>query len=130
VPEELDPDAVVIRFPPTTVERIVRKAEQEFRRTGHHRLSVFADTRLPGETQLETESRLVQAAGMSGIDLKSNRNYFVGRAGDIAESFSFHKDDPSDRPEHYSVDVGTSEDLADSCDEFKDMFRGPEKVER
>ncbi len=131
VAEHLDPEAVVIRFAPTSLESVMKKAKQEFRRSGHHRLSVFADTPRPGETPLDTERRLVQAAGLANINLDSNRRYWVGRGRDLTESFEAHKDGYEGEPrEHYSLDLGDDAGLADACQDFLGKFRGPEKVER
>lgn len=129
MPEDVDPEAVVIRFRPTELDSVVKGAQKEHRRTGFHRLSVFAARPFPGETQEQTEARLVRAAQLEGINLNKNSNYWVTRRSELAD-FEFHKDGDSDEcPEHYSVDLGTAEGLADACADFLGKFSGPEKVE-
>ena len=104
-------------------------AKKEFRRTGFHRLSVFACVPQAGETQTDTELRRVRVAQLSGINLNSNSKYWITHAGDLA-GFDFYKDDDPDEPsEHYSVDVGDAAGLAGACADFLGKFTGPEKVE-
>jgi hypothetical protein len=130
VAEELEPEAVVIRFRPTELDSVVRGAQKEHRRTGFHRLSVFAAAPQPDETQEQTEARLVRAAELEGINLESNSKYWVARRGELA-AFEFHKDgDDGECPEHYSVDLGAAEGLANACRDFLGKFNGPEKVEQ
>ncbi len=130
--EDVDPDAVVIRFRPTELEKVMNWAEKEHRRTGFYRLSVFASSPLPSESQAATEARLVGVAGLNGIDLKKNKSHWVALRGELA-AFDFYKDDDDDLeecPEHYSVDLGSAEGLADACRDFLSRFSRPEKVEQ
>ena len=119
---------MVIRFRPTELESVMRWAQKEHRRTGHYRVSVFADIPRSGETQAQTEARLVGVAEATGIDLKKNPNHWVTRRSELA-SYEFHKDDePDELPEHYSVDLGAAETLEDACGDFLAKFSGPKKA--
>jgi len=107
-------DAVVIRFRPVEPSAVLQWAAKEHRRTGHNRLSVFAVVPGPGESSEAAEGRLLNAAGLAGIDLARQTKYFVCTAGALLDAgFTFWKDDePGELAEHYSVDLGERLTLA------------------
>jgi hypothetical protein len=107
-------DAVVIRFRPVDASRVMEWAGKEYRRTRHYRLSVFAAAPGPGESSEAAEARLLDAAGLAGIDLARQPKYFVTTAGALLDAgFTFWKDEePGELVEHYSVDLGERLTLA------------------
>jgi hypothetical protein len=119
---DIPPDAVVIRFRPFTAEAVLASAAKEYRRAGHYRVSVFADARRPGEEESDVVARLMQVAGLSGIDVASNPRYMLCSSGEdiTARGFEFHKDDEDDpdpvdeATEHYSVELGNEPTLEDA----------------
>jgi hypothetical protein len=122
IPEE----ALVIRFRPTDPDRVLASAAKEYRRTGHYRLSVFAGAPAPGEDEAMLQDRLLRAAELDGIDLAKQPKYFVcTQAGMLLKGgFTFWKydDDPSEPPDHYSVDLGEEPALRDVT-RFLEPFR-------
>ena len=107
---EVPRDAIVIRFRPTDPETVFKRAERDSRRSGTWRLSVFADVQRRGETEQDTINRLLAVSELSGIKAADNPRYFVCvRAEELlSRSFVFVKDgDEDERPEHYSVDLGS-----------------------
>lgn len=125
----LPDDAIVIRFRPTEPDAVLNWAGKEHRRTGHYRLSVFADAPREGEDEDAVIARLLVASELAGIDPQRNRKLFVcTRASKLADlGFTFHKDEEDDEvSEHYSVDLGLSPNLDDAV-----RFLSPfEPVER
>lgn len=117
-PAEVPRDAVVIRFRPTDPDAVWNWACKEHRRIGRHRLSVFAEVRLKGETQQDVIDRLLRASELAGIDPERNKKRSVcTSAAELLDlGFAFYKDgDDEERDEHYSVDLGndaTPEDVA------------------
>jgi len=111
---EVPPNAIVIRFRPVEPSRVMEWAAKEHRRTGRYRLSVFASVPSPGESDEAAEDRLLDAAGLAGIDLARQAKYFVCTAGALlAAGFTFWKDEePGELAEHYSVDLGDQLTLA------------------
>jgi hypothetical protein len=107
--------AVVIRFRPVEPTSVLQWAAKEYRHSGHYRLSVFADAPAAGENSGAAEMRLVQAAGLAGIDLARQPKYFVCMAAALLDAgFAFWKDDgPGELAEHYSVDLGEQPTLGD-----------------
>lgn len=121
---DIDPAAVVIRFRPTDPTAVLRSAEKEFRRTGVYGVSVFADLARSGESDADTIRRLVAVAGLSGLDLSSNKRVYVcSRAAEIlALKLRFTKDDdPDELAEHYSVDLGQAPTV-DVVESFLGVF--------
>ncbi len=104
----LPADAVVVRFRPTDPEKVLEWARKEFRRTGHYRLSVFADARRGDEDEAAVIRRLLAVSELVGLDPSRNPRYYVCAASDLqALNFAFYKDEDDDEPEqHYSVDLG------------------------
>lgn len=126
---DVPPEALVIRFRPTDPQKVLESAAKEHRLTGHYRLSVFADSPRPGETEAQLRLRLVQAAGLSGIDLNNQRKYFVcTQAKELLDSpFTFWKDgDDDEKDEHYSVDLG-DEPTVDDVKRFLAAFPGEQR---
>ena len=121
---EIDADAVVIRFRPTELDAVVRQAMKAYRYDGYYGLSVFADVKKSGESDEDTERRLVEVAHLGNISREGNRSYSVARAGDL-ERFSFRKDEKDDKeaPEHYTVDMGSLEELEATVADFLSSFR-------
>jgi hypothetical protein len=62
-------EALVVRFRPTDPGRVLASAAKEYRRSGRYWLSVFADVPADGEDEQALAERLVDAAGLAGIDL-------------------------------------------------------------
>ena len=122
----IDPDAVVIRFRPTEPDSVVQQAVKAYRYDGFYGLSVFADVKKPGESDEDTERRLVEVAHLGNISRKGNPSYRVARAGDL-KRFPFRKDEKDDKevPEHYTVDMGSLEELEASVAAFLGSFRKP-----
>jgi hypothetical protein len=123
-------DALVIRFRPIRADQVLASAVKEHRRTGHYRVSVFADIARPGESFEVVEARLLEAAGLAGIDPVRNDRYFTCFAGQLLDrGFTFWKDDePGEPAEHYSVDLGerpTLEDVNRFCGVFGPARRRP-----
>lgn len=100
---------LVVRFSPTDPERLVVKAEQEFRRSGHYGLSVFAAAATAGESNDAVIQRLLDASELSGIR-PVPKFYVCEHSGNLTGAgFVFMKDMyPGERPEHYCVNLGTS----------------------
>ncbi len=118
-PVDLPDDAVVVRFSPTLADRVLRRAQQEYRRVGVWGLSVFAAPPSSGEGMEDVVRRLLAAAELDGMNPANNRKYFVcTRAEELrSRGFTFYKYDERDDigeydelPEHYSVDLGSGED--------------------
>ena len=100
---------------------MLASAVKEYRRAGHHRLSVFADTARQGEDEAAVVHRLLHTAELDGIPPGKNPKYALcAEAGNLLkEGFTFHKydeDDPDpadEADEHYSVDIGEQPTLGD-----------------
>jgi hypothetical protein len=110
-------DALVIRFRPTAPDSVLRRAANEFKRTGRYGASVFATVRRPGETDLAMRRRLLTVAELAGMAPESHPKYYVcAQAEELTRrGFVFYKDgDDDERDEHYSVDLGTNATLADA----------------
>lgn len=123
------PEALVIRFRPTSPEHVLNSALKEYRYSGYYRLSVFADVNQEGEGDAELRARLVKASELSGIDPSSNKKYFVcTRAQKLLErKFTFWKDGDEDEvEEHYSVDLGAQPTI-DDVGRFLGVFDLEEK---
>jgi hypothetical protein len=114
-------DAFVIRFRPFEPGRVLASAEKEYRRAGHYRLSVFADTAEPDERAEAVVKRLLQVAELDGIPTATNPKYTLCTAAGklLDRGFVFHKydeDDPDpvdELDEHYSIDLGEEPTLGD-----------------
>lgn len=125
-PVNLDATAVVIRFPPVLPEKIQARARQEFRRSEHFGISVWAGVKLPHETDQEVIQRLYAASQLQMTS--TQRKILVCReAGRIsAAGFRFLKDGYEGEPaEHYCVDLINDPDL-DEVARFQALF--PEEV--
>jgi hypothetical protein len=114
-PVGLPGDAVVVRFRPTDPEKVLEWARKEFRRTGHYRLSVFADARRGDEDDAAVIQRLLEVSELVGLDASRNPRYYVCATSDLqALNFAFYKDEDDDEPEeHYSVDLGEDPTVED-----------------
>jgi hypothetical protein len=124
-PADMRRDAVVIRFWPIEPNRVWRKACEEHKRIGHHRLSVFADARRAHETQQDVIYRLLKASEV-GINPATNKKFTLcTSAAELLDlGFTFWKDgdDDNEPDEHHSVDLGadaTPEDVT----RFLGVFR-------
>ena len=108
-PELVPPDAVVVRFPPVTHERVERRATLAFVASGSYGLSVFADCARPDEGEDGLFRRLIGAAELEGLDVAGNRRYCVCTAADLFKhGFTFEKDGyTGEAAVHYSVNVGS-----------------------
>lgn len=113
---DLPGDALVVRFSPTSAERVLRKAELLSRDSGGaHLVSVFVGVSGPDETQDAVLVRVLRATE-TDFDPVKNRNFFVCARADtlVDRGFSFVKDGyAGEIAEHYSVDLGFSPTLAD-----------------
>lgn len=128
---DLAPDAIVIRFRPKEPQSVLDSALKEYRNSGYYRLSVFADTRRPNEDDAAVKLRLVQAAGLSKINLSGQKKFFVcTRAGRLTElGFEFVKDEyDGELEEHYSVDLGSTEPELGLIVRFLGPFDQEEKM--
>lgn len=124
MPVDLPGDAIVIRFAPTSPEKVLERAERGSRLYGRHLSSVFAARPRPGESDDDVIDRLLKASELANIDPASNRGYFVcSRADRLAASgFVFVKDGDEDEvAEHYSVDLGSAPAIEDAK-RFLDAF--------
>ncbi|MHC1561996.1 hypothetical protein ACR9E3_23795 [Actinomycetospora sp. C-140] len=109
--EEVPDDAVVVRFKPNTIDGLRKRADQEHRRVGARRLSVFADRARPGETEDDVVERLMAASELQGIGAHNKKFFVCTRAEELKRrGFSFWTDSQGDVPEHFSVDVGEGTD--------------------
>jgi hypothetical protein len=122
-------DAVVIRFWPVDPDKVWKKATMENQRIGHHRLSVFADTRRAHETDQDVIYRLLKSSEV-GINPASNKKFTVcTSAAELLDlGFTFWKDgdDDNEPDEHYSVDLGavaTREDAVRFLGAFRTEMR-------
>jgi hypothetical protein len=128
-PVDVRRDAVVIRFWPVSPETVWKKALQEYRATGHYRLSVFADAARSHETQQDVVYRLLKSSEI-GINPANNKKFTLcTSAAELLDlGFTFWKDgdDNVDPDEHYSVDLGadaTSEDAIRFLGAFRTEMR-------
>lgn len=122
-------EALVIRFRPTDPEAVLGWAKKEYRRTGYHRLSVFADAPIGSESIHDLHVRLLKASELSGLTADKNKNYYVcTEAAKLLDAgFKFYKDgDDDETDEHYSVDLGVEPDL-DDVQRFLSTFGPAEK---
>lgn len=106
---DLPDDAIVVRFRPTAPDSVLAWAGKEFRRTGHHRLSVFAATKRDDEDDDAVIQRLLGVSQLAGVDPSRNKRFYVCTAAAKLKklNFAFYKDEDDDEPEeHYSVDLG------------------------
>jgi hypothetical protein len=119
-------DALVIRFRPTSPDSVLKRAKNEFLRTGRHGASVFATARRAGETDAAMRRRLLAVAELSGMSPENHPKYYVCATAEelIRRGFVFYKDgDDDEKDEHYSVDLG--EDASrDDAERFLGAF-GP-----
>jgi hypothetical protein len=102
-------DALVIRFRPTDPDRVLKRAGDEYRRTGRHGASVFAAVGEPGETDVALKRRLLAVAELSGMKPEDHPKFYVcTRAEELyRRGFMFYRDgDDDEMDEHYSVDLG------------------------
>ena len=100
-------EATVIRFPSMKHDRVESRALQAFRECGSHRISVFLGVSENGEDEDRLHARLIEAAGLEGMNLESLNWIFVSKVESlISLGFSFEKDGHAgERREHYSVNV-------------------------
>lgn len=108
-PVSLPDDTIVIRFPPATASGVLKRARLAAAAGHGHVASVFAALPRDGESEQQVIDRLVETAGLSGINLERNRKVYVcTRAGKITGAgLTFVKDGyDGEVPEHYSVDLG------------------------
>jgi hypothetical protein len=122
-------DALVIRFRPTDPDSVLRRAGQEFQRTGRHGASVFVAARMPGESDAELKHRLLAVAELVGMNPENHPKFYVcARAGELySRRFVFYKDgDDDEKDEHYSVDLGT-EAVRGDAERFLGAFGPAEK---
>jgi hypothetical protein len=128
-PADVARKAVVIRFRPIKPDAVWEWACKEHRRTGRHRLSVFADIRRGQETEQDVIDRLLKASELAGIDPAKNKKYSLcTSAAELLDlGFTFWRDgDDDERDEHYSVDLGTDATLEDAV-RFLSVFRPAEE---
>jgi hypothetical protein len=122
-------DAVIIRFRPTNPDAVWEWAGKEHRRTGRHRLSVFADVKRGQETEQDVVDRLLKASELAGIDPAKNKKYSLcTSAAELLDcSFTFWKDgDDDEEDQHYSVDLGNDATPQDVT-RFLSVFRPAEE---
>ena len=127
---DVQPDALVIRFRPTDPESVLNWAAKAHRDCGRYLLSVFADKARHGESDADLRKRLLDAAGISGLDLANQKKYYVcTQAKELLDrGFAFTKDEDDDEMvEHYSVDLGTEPTLEDVT-RFLDAFPVEERL--
>lgn len=113
-------------------EAVLRSAERAHRRTGYHRVSVFAAEAVPGESAESLRARLLAAAELSGIDPHGNKRYYVcAKASTLRErGFTFQKSGyPGEASEHYDVDLGVKPDV-DVAERFLEAFTSAEEWSR
>ena len=108
----------MIRFRPSEPAAILRSAQKEYRRSGKYRISVFADSKVEGETEDEQLiDRLLRAAQLSNIKPEGNKKFWLcARAAALMDDgFEFVKDNyPGEETEHYSIDLGNEPSLQDT----------------
>lgn len=125
-PVAVPSDALVIRFRPIAPDAVLRRAVNEFKRTGRHGASVFATTGRAGESDSAMRRRLLAVAELAGMSPENHPKYYVcAHARElIRRGFVFYKDgDDDERDEHYSVDLGPAATL-DDAERFLEAF-GP-----
>lgn len=96
---------------------MLRQADKEFRNSGHHWLSVYADKRRDDETEAELIQRLLNAAEVSDVLRANNPKYwFCQTAAELLDDdFIFVKDGyDGEVPEHWSIDLGQNPTVADT----------------
>lgn len=135
---DVPPQATVIRFRPTEPERVLASASKEYRRLAaegrapRYLLSVFAAVPMESEDEPAVIDRLVDAAGLSHIQLDGHRKVFIcSRASQLYQAqFKFYKDgDEDELEEHYSVDLG-EEPTLDDVRRFLEQFDRTEPLRR
>jgi hypothetical protein len=117
MPEDISPNALVIRFKPTAPEAILAAAGKEFRRTGRYGCSVFADVARSDESRERLQWRLLEASNLAGRPIPLNDKFFIcARAAELLDlGMEFWKDGDEDEvPEHYSVVIGHDPGLEDA----------------
>lgn len=129
MPEDVPPNAVVIRFRPTDPASLLGWADKSFRQCGAYRLSVFVGVKSDTESDEDLFNRLLAAAELGGIRVEGNRYFWVctSAAELLEDGFVFFKDGtPGEPAEHYSVDLGASPTVDDVV-RFLEPFRTKER---
>lgn len=101
----------MVRFRPVSADAVLRSAAKEYRRDGHHGVSVFADKAGIGESEEDLLRRLLAASELAHISVESNPTYWVcAQAGDLTgDGFQFRKDRyDGEVAEHYCVELGAN----------------------
>ncbi len=109
MPPGVLPDALVVRFSPSSADRVLDRAQTAYDQGGRWELSVFADVQRPRENPEDLVARLLTAAKLHGIVLQNNKYYWrCARASELLGlGFTFSKGgSPNERPEHWNVDLG------------------------
>lgn len=108
--------------------KYTHRHHQRVRAEPWYRLSVWADTPLPGEATDETLLRLIHAAGLGRIrleDVRNERFWWTSAQAIYDAGFDMLKDNDTDeRPEHYSVTLG-DELSRSSVEDFVAVFGHP-----
>lgn len=110
-------EALVVRFRPVSADAVWRSAGKEYRRDGHHGVSVFADEAAVGESEEDLLRRLLVASELAHVSVDSNPDYWVcARAGDLkGDGFRFRKDQyDGEVAEHYCVELGADPGIEDA----------------
>lgn len=105
---EIEREAQVIRFSPTTLEPVLRRARQEYRAYGRYGLSVWASVKAGGETDEDLHRRILKASSLAMDPARNPKFWLCSQAGRLLDlGFVFYKNENEDEPpEHYSVDLG------------------------
>lgn len=109
-----NPNALVLRFSPTSPKAVLERAERAFRESGRWLVSVWMDAAREGEGQDEVVRRLLEASAVGGIQAANNQKYYLCTSAKelTTRGFTFVKDGYDGEPElHCSVDIGTEPDL-------------------
>ena len=120
----VDPEALVVRFRPTSPESVLNSVAKEFRYSGRNLASVFADVARAGEGDAQVLQRILRSANRVGMTPERHSKFWVcAQAGELMNrGFSFVKDGYDGEPDlHYSVDFGPDVTL-DDVERFLSAF--------
>lgn len=127
--EAVPPHAVVIRFRPSTTDRVLETARNNHALEGtedepRYFCSVFVDIEADDPEDPGTIQGLLEAAQLSNMrPPPQNKYYFVTKADEIlGRGFAFKKDRyTGEHLKHYSVDLGADPSIEDA-ERFLEAF--------
>ncbi len=114
---EISGRALVIRFPPSDPEAVLRRAGKEHRRDGHYGVSVFADVKRGQEDDDALVARLLEVSGLAGMEPGRNPKYYRCQTAQelLDRGFAFMKDrEDGELTEHYCVSLGVAPSVQDA----------------